>query len=251
MCTLSWTVGSRRLAIIFNRDERRTRLPAEAPALVPHADSAFLAPRDGDAGGTWISVNEHGLALCLLNRYQDASGVPPGARSRGLLVRELASSPGAAALRVAIGKSALLDYAPFTLVAFVMGERPECFAWDGGRLAISRLDPEQRPLSSSSFETEAVLATRRKTMREALAATTGEYEAEPEAEALEALATLHRSHLPERGAYSVCMHRPDASTVSFTEIVIDAEAATMRYAPGPPCETPLGAPLRLALRAGR
>ena len=34
---------------------------------------------------------------------------------------------------------------------------------------------------------------------------------------LDWLRALHRSHLPERGPYSTCMHRPDAATVSYAD----------------------------------
>ncbi len=50
---------------------------------------------------------------------------------------------------------------------------------------------------------------------------------------------FHQSHLPERGPYSVCMHRPDAATVSFTLVMVESTSVTMVYADGPPCATPL------------
>ena len=49
------------------------------------------------------------------------------------------------------------------------------------------------------------------------------------------LRDLHRSHHPARGAFSVCMHRDDAETVSGTELVVDLAAATMTYSTGPAC----------------
>jgi hypothetical protein len=52
---------------------------------------------------------------------------------------------------------------------------------------------------------------------------------------LEWLRRLHRSHQPERGAYSTCMHREDAATVSYTEIVVAPGNACLRYQAGAPC----------------
>lgn len=43
---------------------------------------------------------------------------------------------------------------------------------------------------------------------------------------------LHHSHRPERGPYSTCMHRENASTVSYTEVTVSWQAASMRYVPG-------------------
>ncbi len=44
-----------------------------------------------------------------------------------------------------------------------------------------------------------------------------------------------RSHLPERGPFSICMHRSDAATVSYMEVAVSGQRATMRYKPGPCC----------------
>jgi len=49
------------------------------------------------------------------------------------------------------------------------------------------------------------------------------------------LRRLHRSHLPERGPFSICMHRSDAATVSYTEVAVSGQRATMRYKLGPYC----------------
>ncbi|PYJ91678.1 MAG: hypothetical protein DME62_15080 [Verrucomicrobia bacterium] len=49
------------------------------------------------------------------------------------------------------------------------------------------------------------------------------------------LRQLHRSHAPKRGPFSICMHRADATTVSYTEVAVSKRRATMRYKPGPCC----------------
>jgi hypothetical protein len=51
------------------------------------------------------------------------------------------------------------------------------------------------------------------------------------------LRRLHGSHEPERGPFCFCMHRRDAATVSYTEIVVTRRAATMRYHDGALCTT--------------
>ena len=66
---------------------------------------------------------------------------------------------------------------------------------------------------------------------------------------LDWLQRLHRSHGPERGPYSVCMHREDAATVSYTEITVSRKAATLRYTPGAPCCTAPRPALRLPLQS--
>src|SRR6266498_544658 len=43
-------------------------------------------------------------------------------------------------------------------------------------------------------------------------------------------------HEPKQGAFSICVHRNDAATVSYSEIVLDGGLATFRYAAGHPCQ---------------
>ena len=50
---------------------------------------------------------------------------------------------------------------------------------------------------------------------------------------LKRLRQLHRSHAPKRGPFSICMHRADAATVSYTEVSVTKNSASMRYASGP------------------
>src|SRR5438093_950418 len=50
-----------------------------------------------------------------------------------------------------------------------------------------------------------------------------------------ALKKLHASHLPQRGPFSICMHRPEAATVSYSEVNVSDGRATLRYYPAAPC----------------
>jgi hypothetical protein len=51
------------------------------------------------------------------------------------------------------------------------------------------------------------------------------------------LASYHSSHSQKGGAYSVCMHRADAATVSFSRIRVTPEQVEFHYTPGAPCAT--------------
>jgi len=53
---------------------------------------------------------------------------------------------------------------------------------------------------------------------------------------LDWLRRLHRSHLPQAGPFSTCMHRADAATVSYAEVAVSSRHATMRYHAGTPCQ---------------
>jgi hypothetical protein len=51
----------------------------------------------------------------------------------------------------------------------------------------------------------------------------------------EALFALHRSHRPERGRQSICMHREEAETQSLSEVSVTAGAVRLTHIPDAPC----------------
>ena len=67
---------------------------------------------------------------------------------------------------------------------------------------------------------------------------------------LDWLRRLHRSHAPQAGPFSACMHRTDAATVSY-RVAVSSRRATMRYRAGTPpdARTPPGASSGGLLRA--
>ena len=117
---------------------------------------------------------------------------------------------------------------PFRLIG-IFPARHEVVEW---RWNLKRLEPLEHRWQtniwiSSGFDEPGAQQTRGKTFAEALR--------QDSAESLAWLRRLHRSHEPERGPYSTCMHRDDAATVSYIEISVSGPLATMRYQPGPPC----------------
>lgn len=228
MCTLSWIQDGLRYELHFNRDERRSRRPATPPAPVDRGGVRFLAPRDGDAGGSWISVNDHGLSLCLLNRYgTEAPPAPAPVTSRGLLLASLADCTDFAELECRLTKEFLPRYQPFDLVAFSPGSPPRRAGWDGKRWHRAALGMTDVPLTSSSFEPDVTIPARRHSFRRIAGS-------RPLDGGL--LKAFHASHLPERGPLSVCMHREEASTVSYSRVRVDPERVEVSYVAGAPCE---------------
>lgn len=69
MCTLivlHRCVPGRPLVVAANRDEFFAR-PAEGPAVRRSRTGRILAPRDLEAGGTWVGLSEHGVFAGLTN----------------------------------------------------------------------------------------------------------------------------------------------------------------------------------------
>ncbi len=91
MCTLIVATGvwqAAPLVVAANRDEALKR-PAEGPGLRMRQGVRILAPRDLEAGGTWLGLNGEGLFVGLTNRF--GAGGRSGTRSRGLLVLDMLS----------------------------------------------------------------------------------------------------------------------------------------------------------------
>ncbi len=231
MCTLSWIPlpSENGYAAAFNRDERRTRAPALGPSLRDLGGVAVLAPTDGDAGGTWISVNAFGHALALLNRWDETPVDPAGEFvSRGLLVLDLAPLTRPSAVETALERLALPRYRPFTLVSMAPGERPAAFEWNGRALTTATVERPGLVRTSSGRDQAGAERVRGRLFEEAAAREGG---LSPEV-----LEGLHRSHRPEPGAYSICMHRDEAVTVSGSFLRIGQREIRFTYVDGPPGE---------------
>lgn len=222
MCTLTWEVFPRGYELHFNRDESRSRPRASLPEIHTRG-SQQIYPTD-TLGGTWISVNQAGVALCLLNNYL-ATNYHQGSISRGLLVKELSVIQNRNEAKRLFETIDLTNYSPFDLYVFVPNESPLRFSWCGNELFSS--EPEEAFASSSGFDTLAVIKGR----REQFLAFNGTD-----------LAGFHRSHVPERSSFSVCMHRSDAMTQSYSRIRVTDRICEFWYTDGPPCESPVQGP---------
>lgn len=244
MCTVSWRLLPAGYDVYFNRDEKRVRQPATPPVIDTRDGVRFVAPRDGNSGGTWLAVNAWGVTVGLLNHHPDpAPPEPARRRSRGLLLLDLITADRAAAVVARLGQIALGEHAPFTCVAWGISEPVQAVAWDGRELK-PHVRPVAMPLSSSSFHSAEVIAKR---MRVFAAMQEGQDDTD-DAGWMEA---FHRSHVPEKGPFSVCMHRTDARTVSFSRVRVTADAAQFFYHAGSPCGDAVDATVELPLAGMR
>jgi hypothetical protein len=117
---------------------------------------------------------------------------------------------------------------PFRLIGVFPASR-SVIEWRWNLKRLEHLEHRWRTNTwiSSGFDEPGAQQTRGKTFGEALRRTS--------AGSTDWVHRLHRSHGPERGPYSTCMHRDDAATVSYTEVIVSRRAATMRYVAGAPC----------------
>jgi hypothetical protein len=212
----------------MNRDEKLGRskaLPMTAHALAGGRNALFPSE---PKGGTWIGVNDAGVTFGLINWYAVEARVMGQPISRGEIVR--AALPMAAPWKIRETPPAidLEQVNPFRLIGIFPGPK-RVFEWRWNRFAFERFEHPWKSniWISSGFDEIGAQRTRGKAFRSALK--------EASAGSIGWLRSLHASHLPDRGPYSTCMHRSDAATVSYSEIVVNPRSAQMCYLDGTPC----------------
>lgn len=233
MCTLSWLPRADGHSFWHGRDERTTRLPGEPPSVVRRDARRAIAPRDADAGGTWVGVNDAGLTLGLANLYppqgvgEGRPAPPPGLVTRGRIIDDLLIASTAREARDLLEAMDPRLFAPFTLAVLEPGQAAELHRWDGVRLE-TRTTTAPGLLLTSSGAGRRVEEIRVQGYARVAPGTP------PRGEDIEA---LHRSHLESLGADSFCMHREEAETASLTRVDVGSDGIRMTYTPGPPCRT--------------
>ena len=229
MCTVTFIARRNGYVLGMNRDEKLARVAALPPIRHRLGSQDALFPSEPN-GGTWIGVNSAGVTLALLNWYSVPARVAGQSVSRGEVVKSslVADSPGTA--DEALGELLLARVNPFRLIG-VFPASHAVVEWRWNLQRLERLDLRWQTATwiSSGFDEPGAQQTRRRAFGEALR--------QSSVGSVDWLRRLHRSHSPERGPYSHCMHRQDAATVSYTEVAVSRQMATLRYIPGNPCST--------------
>jgi hypothetical protein len=226
MCTLTFIPKPQGYLLGMNRDERLTRELALPPAQVTTSSLPAVYPRES-GGGTWIGCNAAGITFALLNQNPGPQSKAKE-HSRGAIIPAILSSsrfPEAMRLFQQLDLSGML---PFVLVGIFPAEQiiSQCL-WDGNRLQFLRIGWDVRHWFSSGVSDEMARKVRGSTCYEAWR--------RRDAGSAEWLRGLHSSHSPVRGSFSICVHRPDAATVSYTEVEFTGGDLAMRYHAGHPC----------------
>lgn len=219
---LAWgVIEGTPIALAANRDEAYDR-PSRGPRLLC-AEPKVIAPVDERAGGTWLGVNDRGLAVAIANRRDG----PPGERSRGQLVRDVLTADTADEARTFLA-SVLGDhtYAGFHLLIV---DPVDAFyvTWDG-TLEGRELTEGVHVLDNNGLDEDAEIP---RTVR-------GDLEVGPGESAetwLERAVDVLADH-----DLGLCRHGDEFGTVSTSTVAVGVNGepnVSFRYADGPPCET--------------
>ncbi len=225
MCSLSFQPTSHGFLLAMNRDEQRERPLARPPSEHLVAGCRTIYPSEPE-GGTWIAGNEHGVVLALLNWYALPAPAGSGSPSRGAIIPALLGSSTAGEAGIRIASLSMKTIKPYRLFTFSGHERLIVESrWDGARLEELCHPWIKRHSFSSGFDELRTTSIRAATCEQHVARISTKEE----------LLDLHRSHHPEKGPFSLCMHRDDAQTVSCTLLEWNINQLSIDYIDGPPC----------------
>jgi uncharacterized protein with NRDE domain len=225
MCTVSIVpVGVDGFRLMCNRDEQLSRAGGMAPMLERALRNDAIYPRDPVGGGTWVGVNSEGIAVALLNRYEEDRVCRRGRLlSRGRVTAE-ALECGRLDEVARFGQQLdATQFAPFRLVA-ASRHRLVVISSDGERADVTRREFVSPVMFTSSSLGDIRVGAVRRALFEQLI---GE---RPELW-LARQSRFHRHQWTKEPEISVLMARPGAATVSRSTIDVSSRAVRFRYEP--------------------
>jgi Transport and Golgi organisation 2 len=236
MCTLTVITRANGYLLAMNRDEKIARGAGTSPQAHESDGSIAVYPGDG-AGGTWIAANEYGITLALLN-WNDVVPTAGKARSRGQLIPSLIGSRSTSELQTGFNVLNLNGILPFGLVGvfpseMTMGE----WRWNSVQLEFRLHAWDSRHWFSSSLSDRQAEALRGSACHDT--------QREPDAGSAPWLRRLHRSHVGGPGPFSLCVHRDDVQTLSYTEVTCTPETVAFEHFRGSPCRVGSGQRLEI------
>jgi hypothetical protein len=229
MCTVTFIARRRGYCVGMNRDEKLTRPPGLPPTTKKRNGRTVLCPSE-PGGGTWIAVNDSGACLALINWYSVPHKAKRNSISRGEVVNSVCSSDSFEVTDAGLLGLPLGGINPFRLIGIFPSTNEILeWRWDLKQLVRKKHVWKTQQWISSGFDEPAAQRVRTRTFQRALR--------QQSAGRTDWLRRLHRSHTPQSGPFSTCMHRADAATVSYTEVNVSTRRAKMRYHGGPPCNS--------------
>ncbi len=228
MCTLTFVPAEDGYLAGMNRDELLARAAALPPGIFTKDEIKALYPRE-PSGGTWIACNSHGNLLALLNWNEiDTRFLGQKQETRGVLIPKLILESDVSSTGAQFDRLPLDGIFPFRLIGVFSKERRlQEWRWDGVRRQKLDLPWERKHWFSSSLSDAAAEKGRGSTCESAATNIGGN--------AAGWLGRLHRSHIPAPGPFSICVHRQDAATVSYTGVTCSGSSISMSYLSGNPC----------------
>ena len=229
MCTVSFIPTSKGFLLGMNRDEQRVRAKALPPDIHECGSLSALYPSE-PSGGTWIGLNETGLTIALINWYSKPQLTGRPAFSRGEIIPKLLTTRTLQNAEILLRDLPLSKLNPFRLIVVSAKEQSiHEFRSDAVSLDKALCSWKKTYWFSSGYDEPEAMRQR------GMICEKETYH--PDTYSPIQLRKLHRSHAPDKGAFSICMHRDDATTVSYSEVVFEGKSFTISYLEGTPCNS--------------
>jgi uncharacterized protein with NRDE domain len=158
MCTVTYIPTNDKYFISSNRDEKNSRSKAIAPTVYEINQRKIIFPKDGDAGGSWIALQENGNAAVLLNgAFEKHIAMPPYRKSRGKIFLNIIADerPVRYFHQLFLGQ-----IEPFTLIVLEKDNLYEC-RWDGNDKYYQQLKKHRPYIWSSPTLYEKSIVSKR------------------------------------------------------------------------------------------
>ena len=144
MCTVTYIPNTEAQSFVLtsNRDEKKARATIK-PTVYAVNNVKVAFPKDKEAGGSWIAINENGRVCCLLNGgFVTHSKKTHHTKSRGLFLKNAISFKGE--ITDFFNQENLNNTEPFTLVTLEKSkDKIEIlleFVWDGANKHLKKLN---------------------------------------------------------------------------------------------------------------
>ncbi len=219
MCTVTITPLDGQTVITMNRDELIER--EEGSSRLHHLGHDVHAwyPVDVVSEGTWFGVNNYGLVLAILNRYQESN--PQALVSRGKIIPYLLVNTDIMSCLKMLDKMHPHHFMPFTLL-LVQDHMIVRVVWNGTEMS-QFVESCSRPffITSSSIELESVTAWRKQAFDNLLI--------KNKHLCPQLLINFHVTESKDNPSYSVNMTREGRHTKSITQVVVDEKRISACY----------------------
>lgn len=234
MCSVTFWPRRDGYLLAMNRDEKWTRAAALPPSLHDIGGHVAIYPSEPN-GGTWIGLNNAAVSFALVNWYAIPARPLLRPVSRGEVVKRLLATSNSDEASELFATLPLENIPPFRVAGIFPAARSVWeWRWNGESMVASPGDWSPRQWLSSGLDEPQAQKIRGQTFSNRCGC----------ADAGEAdwVRALHSSHEPQRGAFSMCVHREDAGTVSYTEIECGDRTGSLRYFDRSPCLANAAAP---------
>ena len=217
------------LVLAANRDEFLDR-GFSAPQLWPEngITPRIFAGKDEKEGGTWMGINEHGVAVGIANRHTGTKD--PGKRSRGQVVLDCLNKDSLKDVEGLLGHDDLGRYNPFTLFCCHKGDARSITNYPETRIrtlgngvhVITNCDPEDHQDQKKIYiqKTLASIPDDLETLRKRLMLLCADHSG------------------PQAFPFPVCVHLDGYGTVSSCIVMVGdrLDASRFYYCEGHPCK---------------